>query len=141
MMRLNRIAGQAAQAVTARAATDITGFGLIGHAWEMAQAGGVRLRIRFDALPWLPGAQQYAEALIFPGGAYNNQAFYDRHVTYTRSLHDWQQLLLHDPQTSGGLLVAVPAGRLDPFLAFCADRGQPVWPIGEAAEGAGIQVV
>ena len=77
MMRLNRIASQAAQAVGARAATDITGFGLIGHASEMAEAAGVRFRIRFDALPWLPGALGYAEAWVFPGGAHNNHAFYN----------------------------------------------------------------
>ena len=56
MMRLNRVASQAAQAAGVRSATDITGFGLIGHASEMAEAAGVRFRIRFDALPWLPGA-------------------------------------------------------------------------------------
>ena len=65
MMRLNRVASQAAQAAGARSATDITGFGLIGHTSEMAEAAGVRFRIRFDALPWLPGALGYAEAWVF----------------------------------------------------------------------------
>ena len=77
MMRLNRVASQAAQAASARSATDITGFGLIGHTSEMAEAAGVRFRIRFDALPWLPGALGYAEAWIFAGGAHNNHAFYN----------------------------------------------------------------
>ena len=83
MMRLNRAASQAAQAAGARSATDITGFGLIGHASEMAEAAGVRFRIRFDALPWLPGALGYAEAWVFAGGAHNNHAFYNPLVTYT----------------------------------------------------------
>ena len=119
MMRLNRAASQAAQAAGARSATDITGFGLIGHASEMAEAAGVRFRIRFDALPWLPGALGYAEAWVFAGGAHNNHAFYNPLVTYTRPVLDWQETLLHDPQTSGGLLVAVAperAGRLSRVL-------------------------
>ena len=111
MMRLNRAASQAAQAAGARSATDITGFGLIGHASEMAEAAGVRFRIRFDALPWLPGALGYAEAWVFAGGAHNNHAFYNPLVTYTRPVLDWQETLLHDPQTSGGLLVAVAPER------------------------------
>jgi selenide,water dikinase len=141
MTRLNRTASQAAQAASVRAATDITGFGLVGHALEMTQAAGGRFRIRFDALPWLPGAWRYAEALIFPGGAHNNHAFYNPMVTYTRPVLDWQEMLLYDPQTSGGLLVAVPAGRLQTFLDFCAGRSQDAWVIGDVAEGEGIEIV
>jgi selenide,water dikinase len=141
MMRLNRVASQAARAAGARSATDITGFGLIGHASEMAEAAGVRFRIRFDALPWLPGALGYAEAWVFAGGAHNNHAFYNPLVTYSRPVLDWQETLLHDPQTSGGLLVAVAPERVDVFLAFGAERAQSAWVIGEVAEGAGIEVV
>lgn len=141
MMALNRVAAQAAQATHVRSATDITGFGLIGHASEMAEASGVRFRIRFDALPWLPGALSYAEDWVFAGGAHNNHAFYNRLVTYTRPVLDWQETLLHDPQTSGGLLVAAPSDRLNMFLAFCAERNQPVWIIGDVVEGGGIEIV
>ena len=141
MMRLNRVASRAAQAAGARSATDITGFGLIGHASEMAEAAGVRFRIRFDALPWLPGALGYAEAWVFAGGAHNNHAFYNPLVTYTWSVLDWQETLLHDPQTSGGLLVAVSPDRLDAFLAFCGERDQPAWVIGDVVEGVGIEVI
>jgi len=141
MMRLNRVASQAAQAAGVRSATDITGFGLIGHASEMAEAGGVRFRIRFDDLPWLPGALGYAEAWVFAGGAHNNHAFYNPLVTYTRPLADWQETLLHDPQTSGGLLIALSPERLDGFLAYCTERDQPTWIIGEVVEGEGIEIV
>ncbi len=141
MMRLNRVASQAAQAAGVRAATDITGFGLIGHASEMAEAGSVRFRIRFPDLPWLPGALGYAEAWVFAGGAHNNHAFYNPLVTYTRHVADWQETLLHDPQTSGGLLAAVAPDRLDGFLAFCAERGQSAWVIGDVVEGTGIEIV
>ncbi len=141
MMRLNRVAAQAAQASGVHAATDITGFGLIGHASEMAGASGVRLRIRFDALPWLPGAWSYAQDWVFAGGAHSNHAFYNSLVTYTRAVTDWQETLLHDPQTSGGLLVAVAAERRDDFLAFCRQRGQDAWVIGEVIAGRGIEIV
>lgn len=141
MMHLNRIAAQAAQLADAHAATDITGFGLIGHALEMADASGVRFRLRFDALPWLPGAWDYAEAWIFAGGAHNNHAFYNPRVTYTRPITDWQETLLHDPQTSGGLLVAVLPERLADFLTFCQQRDQGVWTIGDVTAGAGIEIV
>ena len=141
MMRLNRVASQAAQANGVRAATDITGFGLIGHASEMTGAGGVRFRIHFDALPWLPGAWQYGDAWIFAGGAYNNHAFYNPLVTYTRRVTDWQEMLLHDPQTSGGLLIAVPNERVQSLLSFCAERDQPAWIVGDVVEGAGIEIV
>ena len=141
MMHLNRVASQAAQANGVHAATDITGFGLIGHASEMTRAGEVRFRIRFDALPWLPGAWQYGEAWIFAGGAHNNHAFYNSLVTYTRPVSDWQEMLLHDPQTSGGLLLAVPDERAGSLLSFCAERDQAAWMIGDVVEGEGIMIV
>jgi selenide,water dikinase len=141
MMRLNRIASQAAQANGVHAATDITGFGLIGHASEMTGAGGVRFRIRFDALPWLSGAWRYGEEWIFAGGAHNNHAFYNSLVTYTRPLADWQAMLLHDPQTSGGLLLAVPNERVQSLVSFCAERDQPAWIIGDVVEGEGIEIL
>lgn len=141
MMGVNRAAAQAGQAAHVRAATDITGFGLIGHASEMATAGGVRFRIRFEALPWLPGALGYAADWVFAGGAHNNHAFYNHLARYTRPVADWQETLLHDPQTSGGLLLAVPPAGLDAFWAACAARGQSAWVIGEVVEGAGIEIV
>jgi selenide,water dikinase len=141
MMRLNRVASQAAQAHGVRAATDITGFGLIGHASEMTGAGGVRFRIRFDALPWLSGAWRYGEEWIFAGGAHDNYAFYNSRVTYTRPVADWQAMLLHDPQTSGGLLLAVPNRRAESFVSFCAERDLAVWIIGDVVEGERIEVV
>lgn len=141
MMALNRIAAEACQATAVRAATDITGFGLLGHALEMSEASGVRFQIRFDDLPWLPGVPEYAEQWVFAGGAFNNRAFYGSQVAYTRDLAEWQQVLLHDPQTSGGLLAAVSADGAPAFLAYCQERGQEAWVIGEVIEGEGIEIV
>ncbi len=141
MRRLNRTASRAAQSADVRGATDITGFGLLGHALEMAEAAGVRLRIRFLALPWLPGAGEYGQRFIFPGGAHNNHTFYNPRVEYQVPLADWEEMLLHDPQTSGGLLLSVSEARLDDFLADCARADQPAWVIGEVVEGTGIEVI
>lgn len=141
MMRLNRIASQACQRTGVQAATDITGFGLLGHALEMSDAAEVRFRVRFDDLPWLPGALEYAEHWVFAGGAFNNQAFYNPLVTFSRALADWQQVLLHDPQTSGGLLAAVPLAQLPTFEAYCAEHEQSAWVIGDVVEGEGIEIL
>jgi selenide,water dikinase len=141
MKRLNRCAARAGQASGVRGATDITGFGLLGHASEMTEAGGVRFRFWMDAIPWLPGARQYAAEWIFPGGSHNNRAFYGHLVHFDPGIPEDQQMLLWDAQTSGGLLLAVPAGRVDDFLRVCQEHQQQAWLIGEVIEGKGIEVV
>lgn len=141
MKQLNRCTAVAGQAVGVRAATDITGFGLLGHATEMTQAGGVRFRFLNSAIPLLPGAADYAAEWIFPGGASNNKAFYSHLVQFDESIPEDGQMLLWDTQTSGGLLLAVPADRVDDFFAECAEHEQQAWAIGEVIEGEGIEVV
>ncbi len=140
MMRLNRVAAEAAAAAGVRACTDITGFGLVGHALEMAKASGFCFRFRFDDLPWLPGATEYAENSVFPGGAYNNQSYYGSDVAYEAPLAKWQRLLLFDPQTSGGLLAAVPVAGVDAFVAHCNTANEEAWVVGDVVEGEGIRV-
>lgn len=116
MKRLNREAAAAALAVGARCATDITGFGLTGHASNIAQASRVSLRLFRGAIPALPGAREALLAGIRTGGAERNDA-------YLAPLVDWgttggeDHALLVDPQTSGGLLVSVPVDRVDEYLA------------------------
>jgi len=137
MMKLNRAASRAAQAAGVRAATDITGFGLIGHATEMAEQAGVCFQIRFAALPFLPGAQQYADAWIFPGGAESNEKFYRPRAHFADELTLAQQWLLFDPETSGGLLIAVPPNSVP---AFTEMMGPAAWRVGQVIPGNGIQV-
>ncbi len=141
MMQLNKYAAEALQGGEFHAATDITGFGLLGHAYEMAEKSGARLRFRFDDLPFHPGAKEYAEQLLFPGGANRNQAAYERHVRFASRLQYEMQLLLFTPETSGGLLIAMPPGEVEGFLARCAERGQEAWLVGDVVEGAGIEVL
>ena len=138
MLQLNRAAARAALAAGVRAATDVTGFGLIGHALEMAQPAGVRFRFRFADIPLLPGAQFYADAWIFPGGAESNEKFYRPHARFSAGLTLAQQWLLFDPETSGGLLVPVPP---EGVQTFAARLGQGAWHIGEVVEGGGIEVI
>jgi len=106
MQKLNAEAGSLALELNAHGATDITGFGLLGHAWEMAKASGCGIEFKMDAIPLLPGAAEYAKKGTFAGGAFDNQAFYSPHVDFDH-ISEHMQMLLFDPQTSGGLLVSV----------------------------------
>ncbi len=141
MKRLNRKAAQLVQEVGVNACTDITGFGILGHGYEMAERSKVRLRIHLDRLPFLPGAVQYADKWLFPGGAHNNERFYRQHVEWTEAVSEATELLLYTPETSGGLLVAVPAERMEELTARFAATGEPCWVIGEVVEGQGIELV
>jgi selenide,water dikinase len=143
MKRLNRSAAQAAVAAGVHALTDITGYGLLGHGHEMAHLSGVTLRLRFDALHWIPGAQAYADQDIFAGGMRRNQQFYAPWVTLSAALTEAQQGLLYDPQTSGGLLMAVPSEGARALLASLKAAGDDARMIGEviAGEAGRIDVV
>ena len=140
MATLNRAASLAARETSARAATDITGFGLMGHALEMAQQARVQFRFRYRALPFLPGAVDYAREWIFAGGAETNEKATREHVEFTSQLADYERMLLFDPQTSGGLLVALSPERAAAFHQFMQRQGQAAWQIGEVVPGAGIVV-
>lgn len=140
MRGLNRAASRAALAAGARSATDVTGFGLLGHALEMAEASRVSFRFSWDALPWLPGARRLAEEMVFPGGAFNNLEHFGPRLVRTRPLTELEAMLLADPQTSGGLLVAVPAGGEETFRAALEREGGHAWRVGAVAEGAGLEV-
>ncbi len=141
MSRLNKTASEIATQFELRGGTDITGFGLLGHGWEMASGAGVRIRFYFDAVPFTSAAHKFAKLDTFPGGSFDNSTFYSPHVSFANSIEKWEQTLLFDAQTSGGLLLAVPAARAKAFAAEAARRQQPVWEIGEVIEGQGIQVV
>lgn len=141
MATLNRRAAQVMQQVGVHAATDITGFGLLGHSSEMAALSGVELRFHFDRLPFLDGAIRYAREWLFPAGANRNQEYFRCGVAFAPEISDEMQLLLFTPETSGGLLIALPNERVDDFLVRCADVGQSAWHIGEVVQGKGIVVL
>ncbi|MCK6585826.1 MAG: selenide, water dikinase SelD, partial [Anaerolineales bacterium] len=103
MSRLNKTGSELAQGFDVRGGTDITGFGLLGHASEMAEASDLALHFEFSKFPFMSGARMYAEKGIFPGGAFDNKAHFEKTVEFT-GLDEPSQMLLFDPQTSGGLL-------------------------------------
>jgi selenide,water dikinase len=140
MLELNRRAAELAQKVTFHAMTDITGFALLGHSHEMTSQSEARFRFFFDRLPFLPGAKDYANQWLFPGGACNNQRTYAEKVEFN-GLEEEMQMLLFTPETSGGLLIALPPAGADKLESLCREAGQPVWRVGEVVEGEGIEVV
>ncbi len=141
MTRLNRTASELAVAFDLKGGTDITGFGLLGHAWEMAAASHVRLRFQLEQIPYTRGARRYADEWIFPGGSADNRLYYQGHVSFARGIAEATQMLLFDAQTSGGLLLATPPDQLEALLKQAAQVGQPMWVIGDVVEGQGIEVV
>lgn len=132
MMQLNRSASQALLRPGVHAVTDITGFGLLGHAWEMAAQSLTSMRFRFNALPLLPGARKYAELGCITGGAHRNQEYFSQHVRIDERLDVFDRELLWDPQTSGGLFAAVDP-KTWPEIAALAP-GVMFWHIGEVTE-------
>lgn len=141
MERLNRAASELALAHHVHAMTDVTGFGLLGHAWEIAAQSGVGLEIDFHALPWYPDAQRLGEDWTYPGGAFDNKLFYGPHVDFDPSLAEWEQMLCFGPETSGGLLMALAPEDAAQALAAAQRAGIPLWPIGRVTQGERIRVV
>ena len=105
------------------ALTDVTGFGLLGHGLEMARGSGLTARIEFGRLPILPGAAELAQAGFVTGASKRNWASYGKDVTLFAGCAGWQQALLTDPQTSGGLLVACSRDSVDDVLAAFQEDG------------------
>src|SRR5579883_96126 len=108
MTTLNRDAARVMAGAGAHALTDVTGFGLLGHLRNLAAASGTAATVWIDLVPVLPAARQYVQSGIAPGGTHANRRFLSRFVTYDPEIAEWEQLLLCDAQTSGGLLAAVP---------------------------------
>ncbi len=140
MRRLNGAAARAGRAHGVRSATDITGFGLAGHLLEMLEASGVGASLRFDAIPLLPDAMHWAREGTFAGGAFRNQGYYVPKLRFADALDEAQRMLLFDPQTSGGLLMAVEPDRLDDLLAVLHVEDPTAACIGEVVEGAGVEL-
>lgn len=141
MKRLNKTAAALAKQYPVRAATDITGYGLIGHAHEMAHLSGVDLHLDYSALKWLPGAHRHAQAGGFPGGKGRNRAYFGAWARFDARLSEWQQDLLFDPQTSGGLLIAAAPDFAPALLAALLEAGEAASVIGRAEAGQGLLFV
>lgn len=142
MVALNRGASRAILDAGLHAATDVTGFGLVGHAHEMARASRVGVRIDTRAVPLLAGARAHAERGVSFGGLERNTAHYVEGglVTFAGAIDDPTRRLLLDPQTSGGLLVGVPSAHAAEWDRARQAGGVTAWKVGEAVAGSGVAV-
>jgi selenide,water dikinase len=136
MLELNRAAADVLRPFEPNAVTDVTGFGLLGHVHELASRSGVRAVIDADALPGLPGALELAASGVRTGGDRRNREFAGPHVESDADAA--VETLAFDPQTAGGLLIALPHERGPVLEATFADRGLLVWRIGELVGGSGV---
>jgi selenide,water dikinase len=132
MSALNRAAGDAALGFEVHSVTDITGFGLLGHAREMAAASEVSLVLDSQGVEFLPDAVEYSRQGFLPGGLKRNIEFLGACVGFAESVAAEARHLLYDPQTSGGLLLAVASRDAAPLLARLREQGVPAQEIGEA---------
>jgi selenide,water dikinase len=141
MVSLNRAAAHAAVDAELHAATDVTGFSLVGHAHEMAERSSVGVRIRASLVPLLPGARRHAESGISFGGLERNRSYFDDGTKVRfEGVDSALRTLLLDPQTSGGLLVGVPAAHAEAWQRACAAEGVRPMRIGEVIAGSGVTV-
>jgi selenide,water dikinase len=141
MKRLNKDASELALAAGVRSGTDVTGFSLLGHGMEIANASKVALRIILSQVPFVAGARDYAAERIFPGGSFDNRQYFESQVRFSPGIEEIDRMLLFDAQTSGGLLFCVPPDRLDSLLESARRLAQPFWQIGDVVSGQGIDVV
>ena len=138
MRTLNRAASEALVECGVRGATDVTGFGLLGHGLEMARASGTRFTFDAASLPLLPGARALADDGVETGGAAHNRRFVAASLDASPHVPAGLVALAHDPQTSGGLLAAVPEERLADVRSRLTGAGVEHWVIGrvDAPEGS-----
>ena len=140
MKRLNKDASALAVEFRLRGGTDVTGFSLLGHASEMASASGVGLRFFVEKMPFITCAKKYAGMGTFAGGLYDNLQHFGPMVNFDPDIPKETRMLLFDPQTSGGLLLAMPRRKLAGFLERAEQTNQPAWVVGEAYAGEGLEV-
>jgi selenide,water dikinase len=140
MRTLNRAASDVLVSHGVRAATDVTGFGLLGHGLEMARASGTRFVFEAAALPALPGALELAAAGVETGGAAHNRRFVAGALEVRKGVSAEMVTLAHDPQTSGGLLAAVPPGLVADVEAALDQAEVSHWRVGfvQSADQAGV---
>jgi selenide,water dikinase len=139
MTTLSRDAADVLRPFTPNAVTDVTGFGLLGHAHEMAERSGVRIELDAAALPFFPGAREQAVAGVRTGGDRRNRDFAGPHVE-ADGVADDVLALAYDPQTSGGLLVSLPADKAPVLRAEFESRKLFACRVGRVVEGSGVSL-
>jgi selenium donor protein len=141
MKRLNRDAAAILAEFDVHACTDITGNGLIGHAWEICEASRVGMEFNFDNIPFFTAVRARVKSGKFPGGTFNNQVYYSTHVKLSNSVPEDLALLLYDAQTSGGLLAALPVEQSKIAFNHLTNQGLQAAIIGKIISENEIRVV
>ncbi len=134
MSTLNRTASEAAQKIGVNSCTDVTGFGLAGHAYEVAAASGVHLKIDLLKIPVMKGVLELIEKECIPGGGYANRNHYQNWVNFEGDISETKKALVFDPQTSGGLLISVPREKADDLVEELVKKTLRSQIIGEVLE-------
>lgn len=143
MKTLNKTASELAVEFGSHSGTDVTGFSLMGHSWEMLHnsESGLGLRYDYDAIPFTPNYEKYIEMGMFSAGANENYNFYIDKVKFSDRIDENHQMILFDPQTSGGLLLGIHPDNIDAFMQKAEEVGQFARVIGEVTAGNGIEVL
>jgi selenide,water dikinase len=142
MAQLNKEASEIMVEGGAHACTDITGFGLVGHASEMAESSGVNFKLKGEAIPLMKDAAKWAVQGMIPAGLYDNRDFRKDKVKLASGLPEALKDIIYDPQTSGGLLIAMPPGQATETLAQLKEAGySQAALIGEVAEEEALRII
>ena len=142
MNALNKKSAELMENFEVHACTDVTGFGLLGHACEMIEGSDVGMTIYASRIPVIPETLEFAQMGLIPGGAYRNEKFRASYVERAGSLSDDMMKILFDPQTSGGLLIALPAPEAEELLGMLNHEGIPeAVIIGEITQGPAGKIV
>ena len=142
MVTLNKSASEAMVEVGVNACTDVTGFGFLGHLYEMVKFSGVGAVIYTEKLTFLEGAKEYAGMGLLPAATYDNLDYVGDAVKFADSVDEETKMLLFDPQTSGGLLIAVPEERAERLVERLKEKGvEWIQEVGKIKEGSLIEVL
>ncbi len=142
MATLNRTASELMQEVGANACTDITGFGFLGHASQLAENSRVSIRITSKSIPILPKVKELSQKKVYPGGLNRNREFYGKKVEFSKQVPDYMRYILFDPQTSGGLLISVAPEKADSLIGKFKKAGiSETALVGEIIKGPAGKII
>jgi len=122
MSTLNKAASEVIQQIGVNGCTDVTGFGLAGHMYELASASNVKLKIKLSKLPVMQGVPKLIEKGCIPGGGYANRSHYEKWVAFEGNVSEVEKALVFDPQTSGGLLISVPGEKAEALVKALSEK-------------------
>lgn len=140
MTTLNKYAGEIIVNYQVNACTDVTGFGIMGHSFEMASASGITIKLNQNKIPVIKGAREFAEMGLVPAGTYNNKSYLDGKYSL-RDVPQWLEDILFDPQTSGGLLISVPMGEVENIMTDLDKLELKSAVIGEVIEKEQVPII